>query len=132
MRSPYFVCVCPLPTTLNQLVDFHEILYEGHVIEGDHDCKISNLAASTIPRWRTFKFLSGCKTLTTIETMTFYMLIDLERMYNFWGKAKIQTINIIFTNNFSTHLLVYHTRFSHQVAILSGSKKLIIWFIICE
>jgi hypothetical protein len=117
---------------LNQLVDFHEILYEDHVIEGDHDRKSSNLAASTIPRWRTFKLLSGCKTLTTTETMTFYMLIDLESMFNFWGKAKIQTINITFTNNFSTYLLVYNTRFSHQVAILSDSKKLIIWFTICE
>jgi hypothetical protein len=34
------------------------------------------------------------------------------------------------TNNFSTHLFVYHTRFSHQVVILSGSKKLVIWFTI--
>jgi hypothetical protein len=40
----------------------------------------------------------------------------------------ILAINIIFTNYVSTHFLVYHTRFSHQVTILSGSKKLIIWF----
>jgi hypothetical protein len=34
------------------------------------------------------------------------------------------TINIL-TNCFSTLLLVYHTRFSQQVAILSGSKSLL-------
>jgi hypothetical protein len=45
-------------------------------------------------------------------------------------RVVILTINTILTNYFLTHLLVYHMRFSHQVAILSGSKKLIIWFTI--
>jgi hypothetical protein len=59
---------------------------------------------------------------------------EMTNIYTHWilfiPCSNTDIVNIIFTNNFSTHLLVYHTRFSHQVAILSGSKKLIIWFTI--
>jgi hypothetical protein len=35
MRSPVYMSICLSPLiTLNQLVDFYEIQYGGHVIEG--------------------------------------------------------------------------------------------------
>jgi hypothetical protein len=40
------------------LVDFHEIQYGGHAIEGDLEAIVFNaVAAITIPKWRTLKLL---------------------------------------------------------------------------
>jgi hypothetical protein len=57
MRSPSCLCVCPPYQLPNHLVDFYEIQYGGHAIEGDLDAKIFNAVAATIPKWRTFKLL---------------------------------------------------------------------------
>jgi hypothetical protein len=40
---------------LNQLVDFCEIQWGGHAIEGDLDAVLFDPVPSTIPKWRTFK-----------------------------------------------------------------------------
>jgi hypothetical protein len=36
------------------MVDFYEIQYRGHAIEGDLDAVLFNPVASTIPKWRAF------------------------------------------------------------------------------
>jgi hypothetical protein len=46
---------------LNQLVDFYEIQYGGHAIEGDLDAVLFNPVPLTIPNWRTFKLLVDAK-----------------------------------------------------------------------
>jgi hypothetical protein len=48
---------------LNQLVDFNEIQYGGHAIEGDLDAVFFNPVPSTIPKWRTFKLLRWMQNL---------------------------------------------------------------------
>jgi hypothetical protein len=48
------VSVCPLHQLLNQLTDFYEIQYGGHVIEADLDTIIFNAVGATIPKWWTF------------------------------------------------------------------------------
>jgi hypothetical protein len=48
---------------LNQLVDFYEIQYGGHAIEGDLDAVLFNAVPSTIPKWRTFKLLKWMQNL---------------------------------------------------------------------
>jgi hypothetical protein len=37
---------------LNQFVDFYEIQWGGHAIEGDLDAVLFNPVLSTIPKWR--------------------------------------------------------------------------------
>jgi hypothetical protein len=65
MRSPVCpVCLCVPPLyLLNQLVEFHEIQYGGHAIEGDLDAVLFNPVSSTIPKWRTFKLLRWVQNL---------------------------------------------------------------------
>jgi hypothetical protein len=48
---------------LNRFVDFYEIQYGGHAIEGDLDAVLSNPVLSTIPKWRTFKLLTWMQNL---------------------------------------------------------------------
>jgi hypothetical protein len=48
---------------VNQLVDFYEIQYGGHAIEGDLDAVLFNPVSSTIPKWRTFKLLRWMQNL---------------------------------------------------------------------
>jgi hypothetical protein len=42
---------------LNRLVDLDEILVFNDGFDGDLDCIFLNPVASTIPKWRKFKFL---------------------------------------------------------------------------
>jgi hypothetical protein len=58
MRSPSPLCVFSPYELLNQLVDFYEIQWRGHIIQGDLNVIVCNPVASTIPKWRTFKLLS--------------------------------------------------------------------------
>jgi hypothetical protein len=48
---------------LNQLVDFYEIQYGGHAIEGDLVAVLFNSVPSTIPKWRKFKLLRWMQNL---------------------------------------------------------------------
>jgi hypothetical protein len=48
---------------LNQLIDFYEIQYGGHAIEGDLDAVLYNPLISTIPKWQTFKLLRWMQNL---------------------------------------------------------------------
>jgi hypothetical protein len=48
---------------LNQLVDFYEIRWKGHAIEGDLDAIIFNAVAATIPKWQTFKLVRWMQNL---------------------------------------------------------------------
>jgi hypothetical protein len=43
---------------LSQSVDFYEIWYRGHAIEGDLNAIISIPVASAIPKWWTLKLLT--------------------------------------------------------------------------
>jgi hypothetical protein len=45
------------------MVDFYEIQYGGHVIEGDLDAVLFNPVTSTIPKWRTLKRLRWMQNL---------------------------------------------------------------------
>jgi hypothetical protein len=47
-------------------LDLDEILYGGVDIEGDLDSILFNAIASTIPKWRTFKFLSWVQLLNRL------------------------------------------------------------------
>jgi hypothetical protein len=40
---------------MNHMVDFYEIQYGGHAIEGDLEAIIFNAVAATVPKWWTFK-----------------------------------------------------------------------------
>jgi hypothetical protein len=60
MTLPSCQCVClsvPYYQLLNQLVNFYEIRYEGHAIEGDLSAIIFNAVAATISKSQTFKLL---------------------------------------------------------------------------
>jgi hypothetical protein len=48
---------------LNQLIDFYEIQYGGHAIEGDLDAVLFNPVPSTIPKWQTFELLRWMQSL---------------------------------------------------------------------
>jgi hypothetical protein len=48
---------------MNQLVDFYEIQYGGHVIEDDHDALHFNPVPSSISKWRAFKRLRWMQNL---------------------------------------------------------------------
>jgi hypothetical protein len=45
------------------LVDFYEIQWGGHAIEGDIDAVLFNPVLSAIPKWRTFKLLRWMQNL---------------------------------------------------------------------
>jgi hypothetical protein len=47
-------------------LDLDEILYGGVDIEGDLDSILFNAVASTIPKWRTFKFLKWVQLLNRL------------------------------------------------------------------
>jgi hypothetical protein len=50
------VCVPP-NNVLNQLADFHEIQFGGHVIEDYLDTIFLSRVSSVISKWRTFRLL---------------------------------------------------------------------------
>jgi hypothetical protein len=56
MRSPSCLSVYPYQL-LNQLVDFYEIQYRGHALEGDQEAIIFNVVTVIILKWQMFKLL---------------------------------------------------------------------------
>jgi hypothetical protein len=50
-------------------VDLDEILYGGDDIEGDLDSILLNPVASTISKWRTFKFLRWAQLLNRLADL---------------------------------------------------------------
>jgi hypothetical protein len=64
-------------------VDLDEILCGGDDIEDDLDCIIFNAAASTIPKWRTFKLLRWVQLLN--------LLVDLDEFC-----MEVMAMNIVY------------------------------------
>jgi hypothetical protein len=51
------IILCVNYQLFNQLIDFYDIQWRSHAIEGDLDAVIFNPVASTFRKWRTFKLL---------------------------------------------------------------------------
>jgi hypothetical protein len=58
ITSPVCLSVCV--SSINCMVNFHEIWYGGDVIQGDLDAIIFNPIASNILKWSRFKFHICC------------------------------------------------------------------------
>jgi hypothetical protein len=86
----YQITIVSLPvcgsllTTFEPISRFYEIQYGDNTIEGDLDAILSNPVASTIPKWRTFKFLRWIQNLHQwTRAMKCCMLTVLQGMNNF-------------------------------------------------
>jgi hypothetical protein len=76
------LCLSPYQL-VNQLVDFYEIQYWGHAIEGNLEAIIFHDVAAIIPKWRTFRILSGFKTCISQQRTLTCILIDTQGIKKF-------------------------------------------------